>query len=451
MRHCAQRVAVLDFLRVTREIREVMPEIPDSLLPKERSTKESSDLIRWRTISYRSLIVWVLLGLSLAAGVVLAVMPEWRQGLWAWLRGSDNDGGAEVEASGNRQARFTNLDGGVRVRRAQEVEWVSADLSTGLDKGDLVQTSREGVARIAFADGTLYVVRPNTLIVIEENDVPSDKTASNVAVQVSSGVVDLSTTRITGQSRVLFADAEAHLRNESRALVRNDPQTNTREITVSQGGARLMRGSEELELGEYEQASFAGPGSELTRRKIVAPPLLLTPADMAPVVVSGADTTEMQFTWTAISTANAYRIRVSSSPIFSHVLYDRTVRSTSIRLPGFQEGDYYWVVTSLDAAQKESQQSEPNQFSVIKQENAEEILLVVEKTIQHGRVIEVIGRTEPGAMVLVNDEPVFSVAANGSFKHFTSPLPNTGANRITVTAQNSEGKVATVRKTITIQ
>jgi hypothetical protein len=234
-------------------------------------------------------------------------------------------------------------------------------------------------------------------------------------------------------------------------LVRNDPLTNTREITVSQGGARLMRGSEEMELVEYEQASFSGPGSELTRKKIVAPPLLLTPANMAPVVVSGSDMAEMEFTWTAISTANSYRIRVSSSPIFSHLLYDRTVRSTSIRLPGFKEGDYYWSVTSLDANQKESQHSEPNLFSVIRQENAEEILLVVERTIQHGRVIEVIGRTEPGASVLVNNERVFSVAANGSFKHFTSPLPNAGANRITITAQNSEGKVATVRKTITIQ
>ena len=428
-----------------------MPEIPDSLLPKERSAKDTSDLIRWHTVSYRALLVWVLLAVSLVAGVVLALVPEWRQGMWAWLRGADRDGGAEVEAAGNRAARFTNLDGGVRVRGAAEVEWIAADLSMELDKGDLVQTTRDGVARIAFADGTLYVVRPNTLIVIEENDVPTDRTASNVAVQVSSGVVDLSTTRLTGQSRVLFADAEAHLRNESRALVRNDLQTNTREITVSQGGARLLRGSEEMELGQYEQASFAGPGSEMTRKQIVAPPLLLTPANMAPVVVSGTDTTEMEFTWSTISTANAYRIRVSSSPIFSHLQFDRRVRSTSIRLPGFKEGDYYWTVTSLDAAQKESQQSEPNQFSVIKQENAEEILLVVEKTIQHGRVIEVIGRTEPGATVLVNNEPVFSVAANGSFKHFTSPLSNTGANRITITAQNSEGKVATVRKTITIQ
>ena len=78
-------------------------------------------------------------------------------------------------------------------------------------------------------------------------------------------------------------------------------------------------------------------------------------------------------------------------------------------------------------------------------------MLLVEKYIQHGKVIEIIGRTEPGATVLVNNEPVFNVAPNGSFKHFTPPLPSTGSHLITITAQNRVGKVATLRKTITIQ
>jgi hypothetical protein len=429
-----------------------MPEIPESLLPKDRSaTKDTDDLIRWRTVTYKALIIWIVLVLIVVTGIVLAVMPQWRESLKSLLFGANRSDTAALDTKGNRQARFTNLDGGVRVRRSQEVEWATADLSMELDKGDLVQTSGNGVARVAFADGTLYVVRPNTLIVIEENDVPTDHSNAKVAVQVSSGVVDLSTARGTGQSRVLFADAEASIHEESRALVRNDPQTNTRQITLSKGAAKLNRGSEQMELSEYEQAAFAGPGSQMVKTKIVAPPLLLTPANMAPVVVSGEDSADVDFTWSAIPTADSYRIRVSTSPIFTHVVVDKTLRSTSVRLPGLKEGDYYWNVASLDAQQKESQQSESNQFSVIKQENSEEILLVVEKTIQHGRVIEVIGRTEPGATVLVNNEPVFSVAPDGSFKHFTSPMPNAGANRITITAQNRQGKVATVRKTITIQ
>ena len=137
-----------------------MPEIPVHFLPKDRGPKDADDYIRWRTVSYRALALWVFLALALATGIVLALAPSWRHELMAWLSGADRAGTVAVDTSGNRQARFTNVDGGVRVRRAQEVEWATADLSMELDKGDLVQTDGNGVARIAFADGTLYVVGP---------------------------------------------------------------------------------------------------------------------------------------------------------------------------------------------------------------------------------------------------------------------------------------------------
>ena len=81
----------------------------------------------------------------------------------------------------------------------------------------------------------------------------------------------------------------------------------------------------------------------------------------------------------------------------------------------------------------------------------DEILLEVDNLIQHGQVMEIVGRTEPGARVIVNDEPVFAVAPDGTFKHFTQPFANPGANQITITAQNAKGQIATRRKTVYIQ
>ena len=54
------------------------------------------------------------------------------------------------------QAKFVNLDGKVQVKKVNSVQWVEADFHTALDKGDLVQTGSDGVARITFADGTFY-------------------------------------------------------------------------------------------------------------------------------------------------------------------------------------------------------------------------------------------------------------------------------------------------------
>lgn len=428
-----------------------MPEIPDALAPKEDRGKDSESLIRWRTVSYHTLIFWSTTGLVLVIVVILVFFPGWRAALSGFFLGGSRGNESALAELGARQARFTNIDGGVRIRKANQVVWVPADFSLSLDKGDMIQTSNDGVARVAFADGTLYVVKPDTLIVIEENAIPKDRTASRVTVQVSSGEVDLSTSQEAGQTRVMFADAEAQIRRQSRALVSNNPRTNTRQITVSRGGAALRRGGEQVELAEYEQATFAGPDSPTVKRKIVAPPILLTPPNMAPVVIRDAKTAEVEFTWTPVAGADSYRLRVSSSPILATTLYDRRVQTTSVRLPSFAEGNYYWAVTSIDSRHNESQQGEPNQFSIVRQQNEGEILLIVERYIQHGKVIEIIGRTEPGATVLVNNQPVFNVAPDGSFKHFTPPLPNVGPNQITITAQNSGGKIATLRKTIAIE
>src|ERR1019366_7313627 len=119
---------------------------------------------------------------------------------------------------------------------------------------------------------------------------------------------------------------------------------------------------------------------------VVVPPVLLTPANMAPVVMAGSAAAEVEFTWSAVPGANSYRLRVSASPLFSSFLWDRRLQSTSVRLPSFKEGSFYWSVASIGAGQKESQQSETNQFTVIRQGESGELLLVVEKYVQHGKV-----------------------------------------------------------------
>ncbi len=423
-----------------------MPEVSDSFSPR-RYRHRDVDLIQWHTVTYRSVALGIgglLLVLLLVAGILF---PESRKALVGYLFAPKKTA-TSVAVVLPRQARFTNLEGGVRVKKASEVQWNTASVSMELQEGDTVQTAHDGMARIAFGDGTLYVVKPDTLIVLEQT---AKNEKQNVAVHVTSGVVDLSTSRVGGGSRVLFANAEARIRQESRAMVSNDPESNTHQITISRGAASLRREGQEIEIAQYEQASFAGPGSRIVKEKFLAPPVLLTPANAAPVVMTSSQTSDVDFAWSAVPAAYSYRLRISASPTFSSTIYDKRLRSTSVRVSDLKEGSYYWSVIAVGKDEKESQSTEPNQFSVIHQQNQGEIPLLVDNWVQHGRVIEIIGRTEPGATVLVNNETVFSVDSDGSFKHFTNPLPNRGPNLITITAQNSKGQVATLRKTVTIQ
>jgi hypothetical protein len=65
-------------------------------------------------------------------------------------------------------------------------------------------------------------------------------------------------------------------------------------------------------------------------------------------------------------------------------------------------------------------------------------------------VIEISGKTEVGARVMVNGREVPIVTTDGTFHYFTPPLP-AGESVITVTAQNSTGGVNTRQQKVVIQ
>src|SRR5258706_2793239 len=87
-----------------------------------------------------------------------------------------------------QQAHFTALDGTVRVKKGNGNSWVSADYNVPLEKGDVVQTGSEGMAKVGFNDGTSYTLRQDSLIVSEE-DVSNDQQPTNIALAASTRTV----------------------------------------------------------------------------------------------------------------------------------------------------------------------------------------------------------------------------------------------------------------------
>ncbi len=397
----------------------------------------------------------------LALGLVLyLIAPRYfgqklKQGLGAITAGLGRTTSTEAAAT-KREAHFVNIDGTVRVKKAQSLQWISADYNTNLENGDYIQTGSDGVARIIFADGTNYLLKPDSLIVVEESREDPVTKATRVAVQVSSGAVDLSTGKFEvpgSTSRVSFENATANLAEDSRAMLRNDPRKDVHELTLEQGQASVTRGSTTVQLGQYDQVTFNREKPGLTRLKVISPPLLEDPPNMALTMTKDPKAANLDFAWSHVPGAVAYRLQISPSGMFSNLVVDRSVAGrTSARVTGLEEGTYYWVVSSIDAKGVESQPSAANRFSLVQQvEAGSQAFLEVTGIVQHGRVLEVVGRTEPGSTVIINNEQVFSIAADGTFRHFTSPLAKTGANQITITAQNRKGDTHTIRKNIVVE
>src|ERR1700752_1580071 len=210
-------------------------------------------------------------------------------------------------AGTEKQARFTALDGTVKIKKSSSNTWINADYNIPLEKGDVVQTGSEGMAKVVFNDGTNYTVKQDSLIVIEENSA-NDQQQTNVAVAVTTGTVDLSTaTYVQGsKSQVMVGGATASLAPESAAIVHNDPKADRHEILLKKGAGEVTRNGETVKLANWEKVSFAGKESHLEKAKEIGPPTPIAPANMAPLFSSGEAPKDVSFSWTPLANDVGY-------------------------------------------------------------------------------------------------------------------------------------------------
>jgi hypothetical protein len=408
--------------------------------------------VYWHTVKYRTVILYAMVLTTILLAAIYLVFPDISSGILR--RVSDafgpHDGGVATNISA-RQARFVNLDGKVQVKKVNSVQWESADYQITLDKGDLIQTDSEGVARIAFADGTTYTVKGDTLVTVEENIVAQDH-ATQVGVHITSGQVDLSTGTwpIAGsKAEVSFENAVASLRSNSRAAVRSDPQTNEHQITVNSGGAELERGNEHVDIGQYERASLPAGGGPISKTQVLAPPNLSEPLNLQPIILADPKHDPIHFSWKTAAIAKSYDLQISSTTMFSRIVMEKKTSGTAVDVTGLEPGDYFWRVKAIDDKNNVSDPSDSYKFTLVTQGKEQEMLLEVDDTQLQGNVVEVIGRTESGAALIINGEQVADIKPDGHFRYFTEPMAR-GSHTIVITGQNRRGGTAIKRVGIVI-
>ena len=417
--------------------------------------------ISWTTVSYRSIAGVVAVLVLLVSFVLYLLFPTTVKsaagglsdvllGIAAKLGVTSPSAARKNSPVGPQQAHFTNIEGAVKVKKASANTWINADYNLPLERGDVVQTTSAGLAKIVFADGTSYTVKQDSLIVIEDNSVNTSQ-QTQVSVQVTTGTVDLSTATFSqgSHSQVVVAGATASLSPESSAQVFNDPRADQHQILIKKGSGEVTRGTETIRLGDYDMVSFKNNSPTMTKTKELGPPTLIGPPNMAPIFTASKGAT-VQLSWTPVAQATTYRVRISRNPYFSSTVLDSKTRDSNLNTQ-LDDGAYYWSVQAMDAAGKTSVESERNRFTVISRGTEKIVLpLTLGNFVQHGHVIEVRGKTEPNARVMVNGQEVPSVNSDGSFIYLTPPLPS-GENVITVTAQNSRGGVNTQQRKIDVQ
>lgn len=428
------------------------------MIDEKTSAADRSKISRvevyWHTVRYRTVALYVSLLLTIGLTIVYMAFPALSAAVNRVVSNTlttltpRNNG--VVAPSSDRQARFINLDGKVQVKKVNSVQWTIADYQVTLDKGDLIETGPEGVARIGFADGTTYTVKGDTLVTVEENIVAHDS-ATHVGVHITSGRVDLATGtwQVPGsKADVSFENAVASLQENSRAAVSSDPATNEQQITVSNGSAELNRGNEHLDIGQWERATFP-TGGAISKSQVLAPPEISQPINLQAIIVANPKKDPVHFSWKPVPTAKSYDFQASTTTMFSHIVAERKTTGTSVDVTGLEPGDYFWRVRAIDDKNNVSDESDSFKFMLATQGKEQEMLLAVDDTELHGSVVEVIGRTEAGAALIINGEQVADIQADGHFRYFTQPMAQ-GSHEIVITGQNRRGGTAIKRVQVVI-
>jgi hypothetical protein len=421
------------------------------------SSKQREFHVDWTTVSYRTVILAIIAGIIAVLVALRFIFPDEAgkatskvssfvtSTMNRWFPGKTQPTAGPLP----QQARFTSFDGTVRVKKASSNTWIAADYSLPLETGDVVQTMAEGIAKVAFADGSTYSIQPDSLVTIEENSTNAQQ-QTEVAVRLETGTFQLNTGDVPSTQHVKIDNATTTVGKDSALQASNDTKHGAPQVLMTKGTGTFEINGEKTSVAPYERVAFNPETGEVKKEKEIAPPVLLAPANMMPLFVP-APGKPVDFSWTPVDGVKSYHVRISRNPYFSSIEKETTIPTTTWHIAGLGEGRYYWVVQSIDARGKQSIESEKNGFTIIRQGNQSVSLpLDIDPFIQHGHVIEIKGKTEERARVMVNGEQVPVVNDDGSFIYFTPPFP-TGESIITVTAQNEKGGVNTLTKKVVIQ
>jgi hypothetical protein len=425
------------------------PRRPDAPPAPTQAPKIRRMEVYWHTVSYKTVAILIAVVIGLIIAGMSVATPNWTGFITKKLSNALAAPDSEAVTGAQTQAKFVNLDGRVQVKKVNSVTWVDADYHTTLDKGDLIQTGSDGAARITFADGTEYTVNKDTFITVEENTVTPEH--SNTAVRINTGAVNLATPTWTlrdAQAAVSVEDATAFMKENSRATVTNDPTKNEHEITVATGAAEVHRGNEKIELTQYERVSFA-TGGATQKSNVLAPPGLISPLNLAPIISENPKAAVIRFEWQPMEGAASYTLRISPTTMFTKLVKEVPVSGPTAEVTGLEAGDYFWNVTASNAKKENSEYSETFKFSLVAQGKSQEMLLEIESTQMHGRVAELIGKTEPGAALIINGQAVANISQDGTFRHFTEPL-EPGQHTIVVIGSNRRGGTAKQQVSIVV-
>jgi hypothetical protein len=226
--------------------------------------------------------------------------------------------------------------------------------------------------------------------------------------------------------------------------VSSDKESKASAVDVFQGRLQISSGGrvERLESGERIRADAAGKLQ--AKEALPGVPRLIAPADQKIFVHEDPSKASTTLSWEKVPGAVRYHLMISDRLLFTAPLYAADRDESSVQVDGIQPGEYYWKVASVTAAGVQGSYSASWRFRVTTQalrdkQDTTPPNLEITENVQSGPMLILNGRTEPGALLWVDNEKV-EVSADGAF-YAVVRLRKEGVNDIQLVAQDASGNV----------
>lgn len=390
--------------------------------------------IEWFTVRRSTIYTLVLSLLGLAAAATYGYFQVF----------GERPGQRVVEANpeADKSARFLELNGTVKVRKAGTYEWANATMGMALSSEDTIRTVGGSSARVRLFDGTEYQLKPDSILVIEEAYEDPETKATHVAVKLDSGQVSLNTPRhdVPG-SRSDFSTptTEATFQENTSAEVRFDSASRVSGFTIYKGGSAVRAGDTEVNLGSAQAVDVTADSRFSKVIDLPGVPSLISPGNLDVVERSAT----MEFKWHPVDRARKYHVVLDRSPNFRDPILESNVPGVSVLHKGLDPGTYYWQVAAIDSDNRRGAPSEFAKFTVrvhVEQSTPPD-LTVYKPTVALDGLVTLNGRSEPGAVVTVDhgmgDDRV-QVRGDGSFT-YRFLVRSAGRHPVIVKARKRDG------------
>jgi hypothetical protein len=408
--------------------------------PDEKPPRSSGDRIEWFTVSYRTLVL---------AGAALVLL-----GALGWqLFGKRTSPPPPAPTTVETGARFERIDGSVQVKRAGTLEWITATKAVVLRQNDLVRTGSGSSAEVVFADGTVFNVRPDSLITIEESSQNPLSRQQRTALSIQSGEANFQTAarNVPGSTTISTPTVRTTAERETVGSIQV-AESGATGVRIFRGqGEAQTRGGQRIALASNQGVNVDAAGAAGATVNLPTVPELTAPPNHTEVAYPDLAQGVTLLVWNAVPGASGYRVMVDFSPGFARPLYDRQgVRATQMELRALDAGSYYWKVAAVDASGAEGGFSDLWRFTLTKapQSMAPPPPLVLETAELKGNILHVSGRTEAGSRVTLNEERL-EVQPDGSFNEFLTFDGGPGAT-VVVRATSPRGGSAEQRRRVTV-